>query len=648
MRKWISFGLALLWAASLPLSASTRQTAFPLGTTEAPYGYYEYLPGGYGSDPDQEWPVVVFLHGLGVRGDGSAGQLPRVLTEALPKNIEDGAQYSFLVISPQSPELIPGQFQQQLWWDVGVLDAMIEYVKLHYPVDLDRIYLTGASMGGGGVWNYAKAHPEKLAAILPVCGAASTPEGAKLVKVPTWAFHAWGDSTVSAKESVDWINAIAGALAGAPSNAMANYPGTYSALPSPGATSDRDRTASYSFNAVTGTGSWTWQDDVPQLAGSPTHPNLTLFSNASHDSWTRAYGNPRVFAWLQAQDRNLFNDADLELIAPEEAGTANGSAFFPMQGAFDAQPELRLAGEPVGGGPGGEAPSFGGRVGYIDFGPEWAKVRIHSTWTRYRTWSFGDQTAYAELWWDDDFDFVNDSGLNETGVNFNSARGLDTRTTEPWVLDSAPAAPVAPRARYLLLRSPSTMADRAKEYAIVGTVEDDEDPLPPSLELIEPEGAGAANDVPYFPMQDAFDAPPTLSTAGEPAGGDSNGSDAPYLPNRVGYIDFGLEWYKVRITSTWTRYRNWSIENQTPYVEVWWDDDTDSLNDDGFSETRVNFNTAQNLATGLTEPWLQDRDMGLTPAVPRARYLLLRSDPDMTNRAKEYAIVGYVDPNATP
>jgi len=200
-------------------------------------------------------------------------------------------------------------------------------------------------------------------------------------------------------------------------------------------------------------------------------PNLTLYQDASHDSWTDTYANQTVWDWLQAQDRNLSNDPDLELIVPTAKGTADGSAFFPMEGAFDAQPELRSAGEPVGGGAGNEAPSFGNRVGYIDFGPEWSKVRIKSTWTRYRAWSAGDQTPYAELWWDDDIDSVNDSGFSETGVSFNTAQGLNTGSTEPWLRDrDLRSAPVVPRARYLLLRSPSTMTDRAKEYAIVGSI----------------------------------------------------------------------------------------------------------------------------------------------------------------------------------
>ncbi len=160
-----------------------------------------------------------------------------------------------------------------------------------------------------------------------------------------------------------------------------------------------------------------------------------------------------------------------------------------------------------------------------------------------------------------------------------------------------------------------------------------------TLRVITPAGAGAATGSSYFPMQFAFDAQPTLNSAGQPVGG-TGGSDAPYYASRVGYIDFGPDWSKVRIHATWTRYRVSSVGDQTPYAELWWDDDVDTVNDSGFTETRVNFNTAQDLATGSQEPWLRDRDLSAAPVTPRARYLLCRTPPVMTNRAKEYALVG--------
>ena len=622
MKRWIWFGCFLLAALLAPLPALAQQTAVPLGNSVpsgAPYGYYEYLPDGY-SSTSGEWPVVVFLHGLGETGNGTT-QLSRVLALGLPKSIDQSEDYPFLVISPQSP----GE------WNVGDLDAMIEYVKSNYRVDPDRIYLTGISLGGGGTWNYAKAHPEKLAAILPISGSPTVPDGSRLEEVPTWAFHAWSDGITAAQGSIDWVDAIAGAIADtSPTDVMASYPGSPTAL---------DRTALYNV----GTG-WTWHDGIPQVTGG--HPRLTLYKDAEHvNLWMRVYGNQTVWDWLLAQDRHSPCDSRTELIVPEDVGAASG--YFPMGQAFDAQPRASSACEPLGGSGGSDAPALSGNVGYIDFGPDWETVRITSTWTRYRTWTFGDQKPYEEVWWDDDTDGINDSGLDETEINFNSAQDIEAGLSEPWVRDSDVSLnedPVTPRERYLLLRAPASMTDRAKEYAILGyTDDDDEDDLP--LQLIEPAGAGTASGSIYFPMDDAFDAQPTLNESNEPENG--GGDQAPYLANRAGYIDFGPEWYKVRITATWTRYRTWSMDDQTPYEELWWDDDTDSTNDSGLDETEVNFNTAQDLATGMTEPWLRDRNLNV-PVIPQARYLLCRSPANMTDRAEEYAIVGFIDPDATP
>src|SRR5690554_2782219 len=89
----------------------------------------------------------------------------------------------------------------------------------------------------------------------------------------------------------------------------------------------------------------------------------------------------------------------LQIITPIAAGAATGSAYFPMGSAFDGQPSIdEDTGVPVGGGGASNAPAIGSRVGYIDFGEDWSKVRITSIWTQYRASSGGNQTPYAELW----------------------------------------------------------------------------------------------------------------------------------------------------------------------------------------------------------------------------------------------------------
>lgn len=460
MKKRFTLLLAMMLALGLiaipAASADGTQTAVQLGTTSAPYGFYEYLPIGYDDDPNELWPVVIFLHGAGEKGNGTT-ELYKVLVNGPPKNINNGTHYPAIVISPQSPG----------WWNVNNLDLMVEYVKSNYRVDLDRIYMTGLSMGGGGTWSYAAAHADKLAAIVPIAGADTNPRGHLTKDVPTWAFHAWGDTTVSAMQSVNWINSIAGAILGSsPTDLLANYPGTYTGLPGSGQTSDKTRTAN--FDPVNG---WVWTDGVIQTAGS--HPSLTLYRNASHNSWQATYDNQDMWDWLLAQSQDGSTPPpNLQVITPFGAGQASGSAYFPMQFAFDAQPTLNAAGEPQGGVGGSDAPYYKSRYGYIDFGPDWSDIRITATWTQYRQWSNGDQAPFVTVWWDDDTDIVNDSGLTETSLNFNSATGLSTGTTMPWIQDSdLSAAPVTPKARYLVLGSDSDMTGRAKEYAIIGWIE---------------------------------------------------------------------------------------------------------------------------------------------------------------------------------
>ena len=145
----------------------------------------------------------------------------------------------------------------------------------------------------------------------------------------------------------------------------------------------------------------------------------------------------------------------------------------------------------------------------------------------------------------------------------------------------------------------------------------------------------------FFPLQNSFDDQPTWDVENEIPTGSLGANDAPYYSNRYGYVDFGPTYADLRITETWTQYRTSSAGNQTPYVELWWDDDNDNVND-GVTEAQINFNSAQGINTGGSMPWIQDLDANATPITPQGRYLVLKAPPSMTNRAKEYAFVGYV------
>jgi predicted peptidase len=154
-----------------------------------------YLPEGYDS-LDQTWPLLLFLHGIGERGD----MIELVKKQGPPKLIEYGRKFPFIVVSPQCPE--------DSIWSVPVLDMVLTEMVQRYKVDTTRIYVTGLSMGGTGTWQLAEAYPHRFAAIVPVCAEAD-PSKAYLIKdLPVWVFHGAKDDIHPLSESENMVNAL--------------------------------------------------------------------------------------------------------------------------------------------------------------------------------------------------------------------------------------------------------------------------------------------------------------------------------------------------------------------------------------------------------------------------------------------------------
>lgn len=165
-------------------------------------GFYEYKPTDYNANPTTKYPLIIFLHGIGERGDGVTN-LPLVLYNGIPKNIANGHNMrftwngkteTFLVLSPQLSTIYGD-------WQNFYVDEMIKYAKQNLRVDTDRIFLTGLSLGGGGVWRFASssaANASQLAGIAPVCGTCNLVNACNIASanLPVWAFHAQDDGTV--------------------------------------------------------------------------------------------------------------------------------------------------------------------------------------------------------------------------------------------------------------------------------------------------------------------------------------------------------------------------------------------------------------------------------------------------------------------
>ena len=174
-------------------------------TRTATISYLLYLPGGYGQDPQQRWPLVLFLHGSGERGDN-----PNALVEhGLPRLLTTTLDFPAIVLSPQAPE-------DMVWWgaELNGVSALLDHVQANYAVDSKRIYLTGLSMGGFGAWALALQYPQRFAAVVPVAGGwdserDSVPRNICAIKaVPIWVFHGAQDDIVLPKKAQLMVDAL--------------------------------------------------------------------------------------------------------------------------------------------------------------------------------------------------------------------------------------------------------------------------------------------------------------------------------------------------------------------------------------------------------------------------------------------------------
>ena len=234
-RALLAGGAAVLATAARISHANAPQTAERVELKVSyEFRYLSYVPDGYGKDRSQTWPLLLFLHGVGERGS----DLELVKINGPPKLIEAGKKFPFVVISPQCP--------QDTWWVPPALEAFIDSIQRRYRIDSARIYVTGLSMGGFGTWELAERHPERYAAVIPICGGGDTSRADHLRNLPVWAFHGAQDDVVPLSRSKEMIDAI-------------------------------------------------------KAAGG--NPRFTVYPQAGHDSWTETYANDEIYSWLLQQRR---------------------------------------------------------------------------------------------------------------------------------------------------------------------------------------------------------------------------------------------------------------------------------------------------------------------------------------------------------
>jgi dienelactone hydrolase len=260
-------------------------------------------------------PLVVFLHGAGERGSDNQKQLTWLVNDLAKP--EMAKRYRCFVLAVQCPE-------DRMWVDVpwaethsraladkpslplrAVQQAMAD-VEKSLPVDRDRVYLTGLSMGGYGCWDLAMRDPFHFAAVVPVCGGGDEKQCLRLFGLPIWVWHGADDRAVPVERSRSMVEAL-------------------------------------------------------RAIGQPVE--YTELPGVGHDSWKQAYGEHGALDWLFEQDRiaqgrhderyglDGFAPALQFAVVPHNLGGPNEDGEFAATKTMRvvASPELNAIGEVLAG-----------------------------------------------------------------------------------------------------------------------------------------------------------------------------------------------------------------------------------------------------------------------------------------------------------
>jgi predicted peptidase len=245
-------------AGAFALSAEDLQARKYVAADGKTMPYRLYIPPNY--QPDKHYPLILFLHGIGERGDDNLKQL-RVSS---PLTLIESSKEPMFFVAPQCP---PGKrwverprpissytaAEVPVSENLQLVLQIIEQVQQEYSIDASRLYATGLSMGGFGTWDIITRRPHMFAAAIPICGGGDKSQVANLKGMGIWAFHAADDSTVSVNGSRDMIRAL-------------------------------------------------W------AAGQ--NPSYTEYTSGGHNSWDRAYQTAGLVVWLLSFHRQIKSTPD--------------------------------------------------------------------------------------------------------------------------------------------------------------------------------------------------------------------------------------------------------------------------------------------------------------------------------------------------
>jgi predicted peptidase len=172
----------------------------------------------------KKYPLILFLHGAGERGNDNEANLMYITDLFLNK--QNRKKYPAYVLVPQCPKdswwinfdrQNPGTVLQQSEKPstaMATVIALLDEIEKNESIDKSRIYVTGLSMGGFGTWDLITRYPDRFAAAAPICGGADTSSAAKIAHLPIWNFHGAKDAVVK----VDWSHNMVEALQAANGN----------------------------------------------------------------------------------------------------------------------------------------------------------------------------------------------------------------------------------------------------------------------------------------------------------------------------------------------------------------------------------------------------------------------------------------------
>ena len=255
-RLLFAFVFAALFSAQ-PLHAKKPVTGFldrTLTIQGNEYKYQVFVPADWTTK--NKWPVILFLHGAGERGDDGLIQTEVGIGTAIRRY---RSRFPAVIVMPQC--------RKDVWWtDPAMADMAMKALELsqkEFRGDPQRTYLTGLSMGGYGTWYLAANHPGKFAAIAPICGGILRPDDSrkqpaedtrpyteaaqKVGKTPVWIFHGGDDPVVPVAESQHMAEAI-------------------------------------------------------KAVGAEVH--YTEYPGVGHNSWEKAYAEPDFMTWLLSKSLN--------------------------------------------------------------------------------------------------------------------------------------------------------------------------------------------------------------------------------------------------------------------------------------------------------------------------------------------------------